>query len=145
MTILMELEEAKKETKVELCEVGGEIFHSIKKNISDNLGIIINDSSYFIWEHFPESSNISGEFVWEYIADFIPEEECYLFFNQIECKKAYLFKNGRDLCKVIAETYNCEVYVTDYSGTYVMCYNHEMILSGCGRAKPWIDELNNNE
>lgn len=141
LTIPMELEEAKKETGVEFTQVDKEEFNLIKKNILTNLNISINDKSNFIWEQFVENSNICGEFAWEYIAHLLPKQECYLFFNQIECKNAYRFKNGEELCKIIGETYNCEVYVTDHSGTYIICYNHEMILCGCGSAKNWIDEL----
>lgn len=71
----------------------------------------------------------------------MPTEECYLFFNQIECKNAYLFKNSKDLCDIIGKTYNCEIYVTDYNGTYIICYNHKMSLCGCGKAKQWIDDF----
>ena len=140
MTIPMELEEAKKKVKVEFSQVDKETFNLIKKNIYDNLDIGIIDTSNFIWEQFIENSNICGEFAWKYIANLIPKGECYLFFNQIECKNAYLFKDGKDLCDVIGETYNCEVYVTDYNGTYILCYTHEMFLTGCGRAKQWIDD-----
>lgn len=141
LTIPMQLEEAKKEVKVDFSQVKDENFNLIKKNILDNLGITISETSNFIWEQFVKNSNICGEFSWKYIANLLPQEECYLFFNQIECKKAYRFKNAKNLCDVIGETYNCEVYVTDYNGTYIICYNHEMILSGCGRAKRWIDDL----
>ena len=34
------------------------------------------------------------------------------------------------------------MYVTDYHGTYILCYTHEMFLTGCGRAKQWIDDFN---
>lgn len=102
--------------------------------------IFISNESSFMWEQFTDYANICGESAWLYLSEILRNEECCLFFNQIECRKAYLFKNGRDLCDVIGETYNCEVYVTDCQGTYIICFNHEMILTGCGRAKRWIDE-----
>lgn len=141
LTIPMQLEAAKKELAIEFNLVEEYKFNLIKENILKNLGIIIHNNSNFIWEKFPESSNICGEFAWEFISDLSPKEECYLFFNQIECKNAYLFENSKCLCDVIGETYNCEIYVTNYDGTYIICYNHEMILSGCGEAKQWIDNL----
>lgn len=92
LTIPMELEEAKKVVKVEFDQVDKETFEIIKKNIFNHLGISIIDTSNFIWEQFVENSNICGEFAWRYIEDLIPQGEYYLFFNQIECKNAYLFK-----------------------------------------------------
>lgn len=141
MTIPMQLEEAKKEVGVDFFQIDDREFKLLKKKIFNNMGIIIEDNSNFIWEQFVQNSNIYGEFAWEYIAELIPKGECYLFFNQIECKNAYLFQNSRELCEVIGETYNCEVYVTDFQGEYIICYNHEMILSGCGNAKKWIEDL----
>ena len=52
---------------------------------------------------------------------------------------AYLFHNSKDLCEVIGETYECEIYVTDYDGSYLISYNHEMVLSGYGKAKKWVE------
>lgn len=109
-------------------------------NIEGGQMIFISNESSFMWEQFTDYANICGESAWLYLSEILRNEECCLFFNQIECRKAYLFKNGRDLCDVIGETYNCEVYVTDCQGTYIICFNHEMILTGCGRAKRWIDE-----
>lgn len=141
LTIPMQLEEAGKEVGVEVIKIDDSKFDIIKKNIFKNLNISIGYESNFIWEQFMDYSNICGEFAWQYIAEILPKEECYLFFNQIKCRNAYLFQNGKDLCDVIGETYDCEVYVTDYHGTYIMCFNHEMILTGCGRAKQWIDDF----
>ena len=141
LTIPMELEAAKKEVMVSFNQIEKEKFNLIKKNILNNLGITINDTSNFIWEQFIINSSIYGEFAWQHIAGILPTEECYLFFNQIECKNAYLFKNSKDLCDIIGETYNCEIYVTDYNRTYIICYNHEMSLCGCGKAKQWIDDF----
>lgn len=93
-----------------------------------------------MWGQFADYSDICGEFDWQYLSDILPEENCYLFSSQTECRKAYLFKNGKDLCDVLGETYNFEIYVTDYQGTYLICFNHEMILTGCGRAKQWMDQ-----
>lgn len=89
MTIPMELEEAKKEVGVDFFQIDDREFKSLKKKIFNNIGIIIEDNSNFIWEQFVENSSIYGEFAWEYI----------------------------------------------------ICYNHEMILSGCGKAKKWIEDL----
>ena len=141
MTIPMQLEEAQKEVKVKFVQINSDEFNLLKKKIFDNMGVVISDNSNFIWEQFIESSNIYGEFAWEYIAELIPQKECYLFFNQIECKNAYLFRNGKDLCEVIGETYECEVYVTDFDGTYLISYNHEMVLSGYGKAKMWVEDF----
>ncbi len=140
LSIPMQLASVKNETGVEFIEIEDQQFNIIKKNILENLGISISNESNFMWEQIVDYSNICGEFAWQYLSEILLKEECYLFFNQIECRKAYLFKNGKDLCDVIGETYNCEVYVTDYQGTYMICFNHEMILTGCGRAKKWIDE-----
>lgn len=141
MTIPMQLEEAQKEVKVKIIQINNEEFNLLKKKIFDNMGVVISDNSSFIWEQFVDSSNVYGEFAWEYIAELIPKGECYLFFNQIECKNAYLFQNSRDLCEVIGETYESEVYVTDFDGTYLISYNHEMVLSGYGKAKKWVENL----
>ena len=139
LSIPMQLEAAKKETGVEFIEIEDERFNIIKENILEKLGISISNESNFMWEQFTDYSNICGESAWQYLSEILWKEECCLFFNQIECRKAYLFKNGRDLYDVIGETYHCEVYVTDCQGTYMICFNHEMILTGCGRAKKWID------
>ncbi len=145
LSIPRQLEAAKKETAVEFIEMEEQQFNSIKKYILENLRIFISNESNFMWEQFVDYSNICGESAWKYLSEILPKEKCCLFFNQIECRKAYLFKNGRDLCDVIGETYNCEVYATDCQGTYIICFNHEMILTGCGRAKKWIDEkINEN-
>lgn len=145
LTIPMQLEATKKEVPVEFSKIQGSQFNIIKNNILENLNIRIHNESNFMWEQFDGNSNICGEFAWQYLSEFLSKKECYLFFNQIECRDAYLFRNGKDLCDVIGETYNCEVYVTDYQGTYIICYNHEMILTGCGRAKQWIDEQSKYE
>lgn len=140
LSIPMQLEAAKKETGVEFIEIEDNQFNIIKKNILENLSIFISNESNFMWEQFADYSDICGEFAWQYLSDILPEENCYLFFNQTECRKAYLFKNGKDLCDVLGETYNFEIYVTDYQGTYLICFNHEMILTGCGRGKQWMDQ-----
>ena len=82
LTIPMELEAAKKEVMVNFDQIEKEKFNLIKKNILNNLGITINDTSNFIWEQFIINSSIYGEFAWQYIAGILPTEECYLFFNQ---------------------------------------------------------------
>lgn len=138
----MELEEAKKEVNAEFIQISNLEFAEIKNNIANNFNIVIGDMSNFMWEQFTESSNICGQFAWKCIVELLPEHEnYYLFFNQIECKNAYLFESRNELCDVIGETYNCEVYITDKNGTYIICFNHEMILCGCGRAKQWIDDF----
>ncbi len=141
LTIPMQLEEAKKEVKVNFSLISDNEFSMIKRNIYNNMGIVIENNSNFIWEQFVGSTNICGEFAWEHIKEIIPDSNCYLFFNPIECKNAYMFQNGSDLCEVIGETYNCEVYVTDFTGTYIICFNHEMVLSGCGKAIKWIENF----
>ncbi len=141
MTIPMQIEEAQKEIGIEIVQVKKEEFDLLKKKMRNNLGIVISDNSNFIWEQFVESANVSGEFAWKYIAEIIPDGECYLFFNQVECKNAYLLRNGRDLCEIIAETYDFEIYVTDFDGSYLISFNHEMVLSGCGKAKKWVDNF----
>ena len=98
-----------------------------------------------MWEQFVENSNSCGKFSWKYIADLLPKEECYLFFNQIKCDKAYRFENAKGLYVVIGETYNCEVYVMDNKETYIIYFNHEMILSSCGRTRQRIDDFKNSK
>lgn len=58
--------------------------------------IFISNESSFMWEQFTDYANICGESAWLYLSEILRNEECCLFFNQIECRKAYLFKNGRE-------------------------------------------------
>ena len=45
MTIPMQLEEAKKEVKVEFVQISFEEFNILKKKIYDNMAVVISDNS----------------------------------------------------------------------------------------------------
>ena len=132
-SIVTQLKNAQKETGIYIDDISGEQFYNIKLKIFLNFKIKINDTSNFIWQNFPEYINICGEYAWKHIPKILDENKIYiLFFNQIECKKAYGFYDANNLCTIIGETYDFEFYITDLDGSFILCFNHEEILCGCG-------------
>lgn len=132
-SIVTQLENAQKETGIYIDSISNEQFDSIKQKIFLNHKIKIQDTSNFIWQDFPDYINIYGEYAWMHIPKILDENKLYiLFFNQIECKKAYGFYDANNLCKLLGETYDFEFYITDLDGSFILCFNHEEILCGCG-------------
>lgn len=133
ISIVTQLKNAQKETGIYIDDISSEQFDNIKMKIFLNLKIKINDTSNFIWQDFPEYMNICGEYAWKVIPKILDKNKRYiLFFNQIECKKAYRFDDADNLCTIIGETYDFEFYITDLDGSFILCFNHEEILCGCG-------------
>ena len=133
ISIATQLENAQKETGIYIDVISNEQFDSIKQKIFLNHKLKIKDTSNFIWQDFPENINIYGEYAWMHIPKILDENKLYiLFFNQIECKNAYGFYDANNLCTLLGETYDFEFYITDLDGSFILCFNHEELLCGCG-------------
>ena len=99
-----------------------------------------NFDGNWIWEQLKQYSTLSDDLAWEYLKDFIGENECIMFFNQNEEKEMFLIHSGNDLNIILTETCGFEFYITDKECTHLLAYNLHDILYGCGTAIDWMEK-----
>ena len=127
--------------------------HNINIDIlnEDNYNILINEIKFkyikesyagnYFWQSLIGYKVIQDDNGWRSIEEFIKDNECILFFNEIDKKIAIKFKSGYDLVKLLEETWGFVFYVTDNMSRYLICFNDHDCLYGCGSAHDWIEKL----
>lgn len=113
---------------------------------------------YFLWEALLDASSVYDENGWKIISNFVGEKNCLLFYSndfsrymdnctfepdlQIRREEAAIvINNGKDLEMLLSQMYGFEFYVTNFEMDYLISFNHEDILQGCGTAKEWVESL----
>lgn len=94
--------------------------------------------SSFLWEYLKNYKSINDVNGWSYIEDFVKNNECIMFFNLSDDKKAFYIENGEQLNKILEETSGYEFYVTNELVEYLICFTHHDSLVGCGAASEWV-------
>lgn len=120
-------------------ELPNEYVKRIKKAIFKKY--VQSQPGTFLWEHFIHPSVIADSNGWEKICTYIGENNCLMFFDDIEDKSVILISNGNDLYKLLNMMFGFEFYITNFETDYLVCFNHHDCLLGCGTAKNWIESL----
>lgn len=102
---------------------------------------IHKNNSIFLWENLKDCSILNDKNGWIYIKDFVKNNNCIMFFNNLDDNKMISVNGGEDLYKILYNTYGFEFYITDKNTQYLICFNHHECLLGCGTAREWIDNL----
>lgn len=113
-----------------------QVLELIKKKYVD-----CNYKGEWLWEGFFSCKTLQDNNAWQYLKDFVRDNECIMFFNQRDEKAMFKIKSGKDLNYILSETYGFEFYITDIKATYLLCFNHHNILYGCGEAEEWISNI----
>jgi hypothetical protein len=105
---------------------GAEIFYKIEsKYVESKDGI-------FMWENLPEGISIQNEDAWLWIDKIVECDEIIMFFNPGNETTGFIFFSGKDIVKVLGETYHFEFYLTNKDLDYVLCFNNHNFLMVCG-------------
>lgn len=140
MKIGIEIEKTAKSNAIyieKLCEKRAEI---IKRNITKKY--VYSYSEIFLWERFKAFAVKQRDDGWQKVCDFVGNKSCLMFFDKMEDESVFFLKNGQDLNTLLSEIYGFEFYITDIETEYLLCFNHHDCLLGCGRAKKWVESLN---
>lgn len=119
--------------------------YNAKKSVIINIAnkYIKNDIKYPLWDKLNDSMAELDEKAWEWVEDFVGNDNVIIFFNPNDEKGAYLLDSGKDLVSILGEMYNIEFYLTNQETSYLICYNHHDVLLASGEAKFWLKEFNN--
>lgn len=134
-----EIEKVAKENGISLIAIKKEEAEDILNCIQQKY--IKNQKTPFLWDGLKDFSAINNKEGWSYIKDFIGNSCCLLFFNSFDDKAVLKLNNGMDLHKILCETFGFEFYLTNMGTQYLICFNHHDCLLGCGTAKEWVSEL----
>lgn len=96
----------------------------------------------FLWEQMKGAAIIADSDGWQKLCDFVGNDRCLMFFDDIEDKSVLIINNGKSLYKLLDEMFGFEFYITNFETDYLLCFNHHDCLLGCGTAKKWIESLN---
>ena len=140
MKIGSEIEKTAKSNAIyieRLCEKRAE---TIKRNITKEY--VYSYSDIFLWEQFKAFAVKQIDDGWQKLCDFVGNKSCLMFFDNWEDEAVFVLKNGQDLYRLLGEMYGFEFYITDFETEYLLCFNHHDCLLGCGRAKKWVESIN---
>ena len=70
--------------------------------------------------------------------DFLISRPYVMFFNYDEDKAVILFPSDTAISRLTQPDEIDEFYVTSESADFLLCYNHEQVLLGCGDAMTWM-------
>lgn len=132
--------EASKLLKIDIdilsLEKGNEILQRLANNFFKN------KLKYPLWENLPEAFGFQTKNGWEYLKEFTKEKKIILFFNNYDEKTMFDINDGSQVSDLIAECSSFEFYITDDSGSFIICYNHHDYLIGIGKeAIIWLKKL----
>lgn len=102
---------------------------------------IMQNYAYPIWEHINDAISIQNPDAWKYIKDFIGNNKVILFLEKKEDTFACLIQNGKDLNRLLSETFGFVFYLTNSTFEYLICFNDHDFLIGSGTAKILIEQL----
>ena len=119
-----------------LCEKRAEI---IKRNITKKY--LDTYSEIFLWARFKSFAVKQREDGWQKLCDFVGNKSCLMFFDDMDDKSVFVLKNGQDLYTLLCEMYGFDFYITDIETEYLLCFNDHDGLLGCGKAKKWVESL----
>jgi len=92
-----------------------------------------------LWERFNHFVGVSNKAEWQWIEEFVGSNQCILFFNPFDEKRAYFFESGKHVVSVIEELFNIEFYITNAETDYLLCFNHHDCLMALGNAEDWLE------
>lgn len=139
MKISTEIKKVALDNVINIKELSDEQVKKIKNDISRKY--IRSQSGVFLWDSFKEAAVIADSNGWKKICIFIGENNCLMFFDDIEDKSVIIISNGNELYKLLSEMFGFEFYITNFDTDYLICFNHHDCLLGCGTARKWIESL----
>ena len=93
---------------------------------------------WHLWENVTHDVSVCDQESWKWIAEFVKDTTVVMFFNEDDESTVIEFQDGKDVVPVLAETSSFEFYLTDYSVSYTLCFNHHDYLVATGSAADWL-------
>lgn len=94
--------------------------------------------SGYLWKDLEDPVAVQDPNAWRWIAEFVGNEPCVLFFDRDEESETFRVVDGSSLTMLLSETVGFEFYVTDDEVRYVLCFNHHDYLIAAGKAASWL-------
>ncbi len=101
---------------------------------------VSHENPHWLWEYFIGHSLVRNRDAWKWISEFIDDQICILFFNEIDDTAMFRLSSGHLLVKLLSECFLFEFYVTNEHLDYLLCENHHDIFYALGTAKEWLDK-----
>jgi hypothetical protein len=101
-----------------------------------------------LWEHLANNTSLREPQGWKAIQDFQSTEEKLMFIEPDKLSSSsvvFQFNNSTDLIRLIGNSFGFVFYVTDKTGSFLICFNDHDYLIGCGAAREWIMSLSVNK
>ena len=96
-----------------------------------------------LWKNIKKCTSVQNDTSWRWIANFVSDSECVMFFNLNEEEASVRFSCGNDVLVILEETYGFEFYITNKNAEYLLCFNHHNFLIACGSAEDWLSSYKN--
>jgi hypothetical protein len=99
---------------------------------------------YPLWEHLENKISLLDPQGWKTIGNFQSSEEKIMFIEPDRLSSSsviFQFNNSKDLINLIGNCFNFVFYITDKTGSFLICFNDHDYLIGCGTARDWIMSL----
>lgn len=94
-----------------------------------------------LWEQIGISASFQNDRAWNRACEFVGDQSTLLFFEPKEDSKVFKFEDGNSLARVIEDCPLFVFYLTDETGSYLLCVNDHDYLIGAGDAMAWVSSL----
>ncbi len=94
----------------------------------------------YFWEGLIDRASIQNKEAWQWIGEFVKQEQVIMLFIDRPGEPGVVFENGDCVVRTLWECTGFEFYLTDSQATYLLCYNHHDFLIATSLAANWIKE-----
>lgn len=98
-----------------------------------------------IWEKINDEEAVHNPDAWQWVSEFVNDNEAIIFFNTSDEKSSFIISGGENIVNILSETFNVEFYLTNKELDYLICFNHHDVLIASGKAKRWLRRYKTGE
>lgn len=104
-------------------------------------GLVDSTELFPLWEQLIDRESICDSNAWEWLGQFVGDNEVLLILEPRDSETVLLLSNGADLVELLGNSYHYVFYVCDTNFNYLLAFNDHDYLIGCGTAIKWIRSL----
>ncbi len=135
-----QIEEASRDSGIELRKVSPEFLHDLWKELDSKFQGEENGSAPK-WEALNEPSAVQAEDAWEWLSEFPVEGKIFMLFEPSDYSLGLEFDSMESVTHFLGEGTGWVYYLTNSSTDFLLCENDHQFLIGAGKAKDWVKEF----
>ena len=94
---------------------------------------------YFaMWEYIYPRYSVRQQDAWEWLDEFIQQQETYILFDKSQQPNVFIFEQGQSLVHFLSEFPDYICYFTNKNLDYCLCQNDSDYLIASGTAIEWL-------